>query len=277
MAIPRLSPKRGSMLLYVVLLIAAICMMLFTRECSSKRIGPRPDETAGGDTINVAIELSPNGLSLQGDTLSGEYYLMLRELFGSHGRPVKFHPYTRLEDALDWLREGKCRLVVGDIPVTADMRKNLIFVDHVGLDRQVLVQLLDSVSPDSAATATADGATPATDRRAIRNQFDLAGKRVHVAKSSPYVERLRNLSREIGDTIYIVEDSDYSAEQLVILTAVGEIPYAVVAKSIASRIAKQYPRLDHSVAISLNQFQSWALAPRDSMLRDTLNLWLESR
>lgn len=246
--------KKGMMGLYVILLAVALGVMLTARQCSTRRIGLRPDPVAGGDTLNVAIEISPKGLSLAGDTLSGEYYDVIRELCRRNDRPVKFHPYTRLEDALEWLRSGRCRLIVGDLPVTAEMRDNLIFVDPIGVDRQVLVQLADS--------------------NAVSNQFDLGGKTVHVPKESPYIQRLRNLSHEIGDTIYVVEDSDYSSEQLVILTALGEIPRAVVNRATAQSLAARYPRLDLTVAISFNQFQSWALAPGDTLLRDTLNLWL---
>lgn len=255
MGYKKLEVKKGAMALYVVLLAAALGLMLFARQCSTKRIGQRPDLVAGGDTLNVAIEISPTGLSLAGDTLSGEYYDLLREVCARHDQPVRFHPYTRLEDALSWLRDGRCRLIVGDLPVTAELRDRLIFVEPVGIDKQVLVQLADTSS-------------------SIKNQFDLAGKIVHVPKESPYIQRLRNLSHEIGDTIYIVEDADYSSEQLVILTAVGEIPRAVVNRSIAESLHGRYPDLDLSVDISFNQFQSWALHPRDSLLRDTLNLWL---
>ena len=61
-----------------------------------------------------------------------------------------------------------------------------------------------------------------------------------------------------------------------ILTALGEIPRAVVNRATAESFRDRYPSLDLSVNISFNQFQSWALAPRDSLLRDSLNLWLPS-
>lgn len=254
MAIRNLQQKKGSIYLYLALLIVAVALMVSIRGCSVKKIGPRPDGFAGGDTINVAIEVSPTGLSMHGDTLSGVYYDLIRQTFARHHRKVKFHPYTLLEDAVKWLQNGRCQMIVGDLPVTAEMRDSLIFVNPVGVDRQVLVQINDSL--------------------AIRNQFELAGKEVYVAKNSPFGQRLRNLAREIGDTIYVIEDSSYSAEQLVILTAVGEIPRAVVNRSAAETLAKRYPRLDLSVDISLSQFQSWALMPRDSLLRDSINVWL---
>ena len=66
---------------------------------------------AGGDTLNVAIEISPTGMSLAGDTLSGEYYDLIRKLCREHGVPVKFHPFTRPEDAVEWLHEQGYRVL----------------------------------------------------------------------------------------------------------------------------------------------------------------------
>lgn len=265
----RLPARKGHIWLYLILLVLAPTLMLMLRQCSSKRIGPRADLVAGGDTLNIAIEISPAGLDLSGDSLSGEYYNLLQRISAaapdSAPLPMRFLPFTRVEDALTWLDEGRCRLVVGDIPVTAELRNKYIFVDPVALDRQVLVQLRDTVTTDTLATGSS---------RFIHNQFELGGREVRVAKGSPYVQRLRNLSREIGDTIYVVEDAEYSPEQLAILTATGEVPLAVVSESTARSLAKNYPNLDYSVAISLKQFQAWLLLPADSLLRDRLNAML---
>ncbi|MDE7135294.1 MAG: glutamine ABC transporter substrate-binding protein, partial [Muribaculaceae bacterium] len=38
---------------------------------------------------------------------------------------------------------------------------------------------------------------------------------------------------------------------------------------------KKYPELDASLEISFNQFQSWVVAPRDSILRDSLNSFIQ--
>ena len=237
----RLEMKKGRLGVLVGALVAAIALMFAARQCSSGRIGERPDMFAGGDTLNVAIEISPTGMSLAGDTLSGEYYDLIRMLCREHGVPVKFHPFTRPEDAVEWLLSGRCRLLVGDIPVTAETRESFIFVDPVGLDRQVLVQLRDTTAlPDSVVAVTpADGEVELT--MAYRGY---------------------------------PQDEDYSSEQLVMLTALGKISMAVVSHATASALGRSYPLLDYSVPVSLNQFQSWALAPRDSVLRDSISAWL---
>lgn len=260
MALQRLQPRKGSLMLYIALLAAAVALMVSARQCSTKRIGPAPDNHAGGDTLNVAIEISPTSLSLSGDTLSGTYYDLLRQVCARHGQPLQFHPYTRFEDALQWLDEGRCRLIVGDLPVTAELRDRLIFLDPVAIDKQVLVQRVDTAGNVE-----------------VKTQFDLANRAVFISSNSPYIQRLRNLSREIGDTIYISENPDYSAEQLVVLTALGEIPMTVVSASTAKSLAPKYDNLDISVEISLNQFQSWALAPSDTILQKKLNSWLHEK
>lgn len=235
-----------------------IALMVMLRQCSMKKLGPRPDNIAGGDTVNVAIEISPMGVSMDGDSLSGVYYTKLNEIFARHNRPVRFHAFTRLEDAMEGLEAGKYQLVVADIPATAELKGRFLFVDPLGVDQQVLVQHRDTVSGNLR----------------IKSQIELGGDTVWVPKGSPFIPRLANLSKEIGDSIIVVEEPEYSSEQMVIMVALGEIPNVVVSRGVAEPLLATYPEIDASVGISFNQFQSWALSPRDSLLRDSLNVWL---
>lgn len=255
----KLPHKKGSASLYLLFLAASIGLMSMLKQCSAKTLPPRQDTIASGDTLNVAIEISPMGVTMHADTLSGTYYDMVRELCAAHNRPVMFHPFTQLETALEGLDKGKYQLVVSDIPATAHMKSKYIFINPVGLDKQVLIQRRDN-----------------SGNIRITNQFDLAKQSITVPIGSPFITRLENLSREIGDTIYIHLDSTYSSEQLIILAAIGEADNVVANARTAAPLLKRYPNLDGSLEISFNQFQGWALAPRDSMLRDTLNNWLSA-
>lgn len=254
----RLKPKSGQLGLSLLLLAGAVMLMVSVRQCSAPGLPPRNEEMAGGDTINVAIELSPMGVSLSGDTLSGVYYDLLGEVCRRHGLSVRFHPFTLLSTALDRLEEGKYRLVVSDIPATAEMKERFIFTDPVEVDRMVLAQLADSA-----------GNVP------VGNQVELAGKEVWLPKGSPALSRLSSLAREIGDTIIVRQDSLYSSEQLLILVANGERPNAAVSLAVAKEMKERYPRLDLSLGLSFNQFHSWALNPKDTLLRDSLSAWIK--
>ena len=113
-----LRPKYKSLAFYLTLLAAVVAAMIALRQCSAPRLASREDHAAGGDTLNVAIEISPGCVSFSGDSLTGPYYNMIRNAAAKMNRPLRFHPFTRLSDALEWLRDGKCRLVVADIPVS---------------------------------------------------------------------------------------------------------------------------------------------------------------
>ncbi len=250
-----LKPRRKTLAFYLVLLAGAVAAMIAVRQCSAPHLQQRVDQPAGGDTLNVAIEVSPICVSFAGDTLSGPYYDMICRAAARMERPLRFHPFTRLSDALQWLREGRCRLVVADIPITADLRRQYRFLEAADVDRLVLLQRTDSTGDLSVYTQT-----------------ELAGRTVWVPKGSPAMMRLHNLAREIGDTIIVREDPDYGAEQLAMLVHLGELEggLTVMSSEQAKASRARYPDLDASVEISLNQYRGWAMMPRDSLLLDSI-------
>lgn len=251
-------PIKGKLPLYMLLLIIAAGIMVMLRYCSHRTqlVG---DSKSGGDTIDVAIEISPISLSTRADTLGGFYYDLIRHIASSEGLSVKFIPFSQIDNALHSLEQGRYDVVIADLPVTTSMKEKYLFTDPITLDREVLVQIKDSVNGETRATT----------------QHDLRGDTVWIPAGSPFRDRLINLSHEIGDTIYIMEDPNYASEQLVMLVALGDIPRAVVNEQIAKSMTKQYPHLDLSVDISFTQFQSWAINKNRSDLRDSLNVWLK--
>lgn len=232
----------------LALLLIAVGAMWMLKVCSHPHgDGMRGDAPSGGDTIDVAIEYSPLTFYQLGDTIGGFDYDMMRVIGREGGIKFKFHPVSAIATALDGLRDGRYDIVVADAPSTAEMTDEFRFTEPAFLDRQVLVQRNDSAS-------------------VIGTALDLAGKRVWVPACSPAATRLANLAAEIGDSIRIMTDSLYGSEQLVILTATGEIDRAVVNERIARAMAADYPDLDISTGISFTQFQPWIMRRGDSVL-----------
>lgn len=248
-------PFRGRALLYVVLLVVALACMVMLRECSIFRSYRVPDRQASGDTIDVAIEYSPMSLYRYDDTLGGFNYDVIREIARQKGLPLKFHPLTNISQGLDGLDSHKYDILVADVARTTDMQDKVIFTEPSFLDKQVLVQLRDSV----------------TRKGRVRTQIDLGSDTIWVPKGSPAVSRLKNLSREIGRDIPVKESDEYGSEQLFMLTSLGQIPMAVVNEATALRLAKDYPQVDVSLGISFTQFQSWLIARDRSQLADSVN------
>ena len=119
----------------------------------------------------------------------------------------------------------------------------------------MLLQHVDSVSQDSLVTSV----------------LDLAGRHVWVSANTPIESRLRNLSSEIGDTIYVESTSEYGAEQLYLLTSAGEIPLSVVNERLAQALATDSDHVRIMTDVSFNQFQVWALRRDNNTLASQLD------
>ncbi len=209
-----------------------------------------------GDTLAVAIEMSPLTYTLENDTAEGFDYLMLRDIGRAHGIEMKFYPFTQLDRAFEQLREHKYDILVAYMPSTAALKEYFPLTNDVYIDRQVLVQRRDSTA-------------------AISSQEQLKGDTVWIAKGKPFKTRLTNMAAELGDTITVLTDPEHSSEHLAIMTALGQIKHAVVGSAVARRVGRKYPQLDINTPISLSQFQVWAVAPGDSTLLGKLNGWIE--
>ncbi len=207
--------------------------------------------------LRLVTDYTPLNYYLEGDTLIGFDYELAQLISHHSGLEVELYPEVGLLESFEGLDHARYDVVARQIPVTTTGTLKYHFTHPLQLNKQVLVQL----DNDS--------------NHLIKNQLDLAGKTLHMAANPTTRERIENLAQEIGDTIYINEDSLYGAEQLIMRVAKGEIPYLVCDRALALKMRKHYPKLDISTDISFNQFQSWALRSNSPQLLDSLNLWLD--
>ncbi len=244
----------------LLLLVGVAIAMAMLRQCSEShrqmRLGSAADLPSRGDTIDVAIDFSPISYYTDGDSVSGFNYDLLQLISHTIGMPVKFHPLTSLDDALAGLETGLYDLIAADIPVTLEYRKLFLFTEPVYLDRQVLVE-----HRDPADTAS----------RQVCSQLDLGHKNVWVVTNSPSESRLRNLAAEIGDTIFIHSNPDYSAELLFLMTSIGEIDYCVINEKVAKALEEENGKAVVSANISFTQFQAWAMRHDDQSLKNRID------
>lgn len=240
---------QSRLLLYILLIVITLGLMFSLKRCQHFKVAshtPVPD-----DTIRVAIQYAPGSFYMQGDSLGGIDYDALCSL----GLPYRLYPITNPTEGLNGLNEGRYDLVIADLPMIADSTSEYIFTKPVYVDRQVLVQRVDS------------GKEPA-----ITSVVQLAGDTVCVAENSPMAARLENLSKEIGAPIFISERSATSEKLLIELAnGLDNVNYAVVNESVAENMAADYPNLNYSVAVSLNQFQPWILRKDRQALCDSIN------
>lgn len=251
---------KGHMPLLLIVIAGVLVAIGVCRHCSAgdTTLAYRYKKPSG-DTLAVAIEMSPLTYSFRNDTAEGFDYELLRNIAQKHGRVAQFFPVGELEEAFEGLYDGKYDILVASMPSTKTLKRFFAVTDPVYIDRQVLVQLGDSTSEGYISSAE-----------------QLMSDTVWMVEGAPFGTRLKNLAKELGDSVYICSSKGNSAENLAMLTALGQIPRAVVSEAAARRIAVDYPQLDISTPVSLSHFQCWAVAPGDSVLLDSLNKWLEA-
>lgn len=256
----KLETIKGKVPVLVAILIIVLAFIWLAGRCSHNLTSTITNEylRPGGDTISVAIEMSPMSYVFNGDTAAGFDYEMLRDIAAEHSLNIKFQPFAPLDYAYDGLRRGDFDIIVASVPSSSDTGYDLAYTDDIYIDRQVLVCRKDTTG----------------EKTDIPAQMSLLSDTVWVTESSPFKTRLVNISHELGDTIFIQSSPDYSSEHLVILVALGEIRQAVVNESVARRIAVDYPNIDISIPVSLNQFQPWIVTKSNPQLLDSLNIWI---
>lgn len=255
--------SRRLLVLYFVLLVVVLFTMgqlFWVRRQVEGQAFRDFQQIRDEGVLRVVTEYSPTDYYIKGDTVLGFQYELCQAISDLSGMEVQIRLEASLATSFELLANRQVDVIAQNIPVTTDNKEAFLFIDPIVLNCQVLIQR----KPTSRET----------DSTLIRNQLDLAGKTVYIPKDSPAKLRLRNLEREIGDTIYVVEDEVYSSEQLIIMVAKGDIDYAVCDQHIAAYMKKELPEIDDQTNISFTQFQSWAVRKECVELRDSLNHWL---
>lgn len=254
-----LSNKYGQLFLYITLLVAVLILMFGTKRCvSSLPLDALSHGDSQGDTLDVALVYGPLSYYLYADTLGGINYDLLRLMEKDLKRPVKMWPVASVDEALSKLEKGTYD-VYASIAADRALKERFLSTQSVFLDRMVLLQLADGEG-----------------NVRINSALDFNSDTIHVAKGSPAVVRLANLSKESDAQIVVLEEEDLSEEYLCMKVATGEIGMAVVNEATAKALHKVYPRLSFSNPVSFTQFQVWLLPKTSGEDLKVIDHWLDS-
>jgi ABC-type amino acid transport substrate-binding protein len=240
----------------------SLSAILFKPEPQANEPAPRSyEEIIRSGVLRAVTEYNSISYHAQADSIGGLHYELLQAFAESKGLKTEITPEMSVEKRIEGIQLGIYDLLANNVLISSERKDSLLFTSPILLSRQVLVQRKP---------------TEMNDQNYINSLLDLAGKTVHVVKESPSILRIRNLSNEIGDTIYIDEIEKYGQEQLLAMVAAGDIDYAVCDESIALTAANDLPRLDFETTISFTQFYSWGVNKENTILLDSLNAWLDS-
>ncbi len=203
----------------------------------------------------------------RGQPMGYEYELIQR--FGDFlGLPVDLVIAQDIDQMIQLLNDGEGDLIAYRLTVNSERRERVDFSRALYFTRQVLVQRKPQDWQELPRRQL--------EAKLIRNPVELDGAQIHVRKGAAYAARMRNLEREIGGRIEIVEaEAHIPTEELIAMVADGSIDYTVADEDIARLIGGYYSNLDVNTAVGLEQQISWAVRHDAPQLLSAINRWLE--
>jgi len=204
----------------------------------------------------------------KGQPMGYEYDLLKR--FAKHlDVRLEISVSNDLDTMFQRLMDGEVDLIAHGLTITNSRKEKFAFSEYLYLTHQVLVQR----KPQNWRKL----GWSKLQSSLIHDPIELIGDTVSVRANSSYLDRLVNLSDEIGGIIHIdTLSGDLSTDRIIEMVANGEIKYTFADNNIASINASYYPELDVSVPVSFSQRMAWALRPNSPELERNLNDWIKT-
>lgn len=255
----------------LILFLVASCAPVKKEKKRSDTITVSRDlkEIKNDGTLKVLTIYSGTSYFLYRGRAMGFEYDLVKRFADYMGVDLEIKVSNNIDSLLYQLNRGDVDLVAHGLTITTERKQKVDFTDYLYLTHQVLVQK----KPDNWRKMK----WSSVERSLVHDAIELIGDTVSVRANSSYVQRLKNLSREIGGKIFIdTIRGNYSTDKIIKMVVDGEIKYTVADNNIASINASYYPILDIDVPISFSQRNAWAVRSTSPELKKAVNEWLES-
>jgi membrane-bound lytic murein transglycosylase F len=226
------------------------------------------DKILADGKLRAILKNSPTGYFIYKGNPMGFEYELLNRFCMQHKLILEVILESDVEKCFGMLNDGKCDVIAHNLTITKERQKEVEFTIPQYEVRHMLVQRL----PENYSQLKEHE----IERMLIRDPVDLIGKQIHVRKNSSYVQRLKNLSQEMGADILIIEEfGDIQTEELISMVADGEINYTIADEDIARITATYYSNIDVNTPLSFPTRIAWAVRKNSPGLLIQLNEWLQ--
>lgn len=248
---------KKKILVFILALISVVVLIFVMQKGDSKQKRPDFKAILAAGRITVVSDDSPLGFKTSNDSVYGFQYEIMKAFADKYELELQFTLENDYEQAMSGLQDGDFDIYADFIPVYAGLKDYVLFSSPLKKSRLVLVQRLDSLNTNT-----------------INKQYELGRDTIYVVENSPYITRIRNLSEEIADTIYIVEIEDASTEKLVEMVSQSKIKNTICLENEAQVLKSKYSNIDISLAVGFKQQHAWAMNKKSVVLAEKINEFL---
>lgn len=242
-----LRPRHTSLIVYTCLLAVTIAGMHFIRRCSGgsdyeKRI------------LRVAIVNSPLSYHLEGDSIDGINYVMLKNFANANGMNLSFSPVLDIDDAFSGLQSGRYD-ILASYPVEPQLSDRFSTTDPVYIDRLTLLTRCDRNEADVPVT-------------------NLDIDTINILKNSPARIEIAKLSKRLSRQIAVNEHVQFSNSY--ILNNLGKPGFRFAIVSSTDWPDDTGNDINIRSGPGFSQFHVWYVRKEDHPLSHKLDNWLDS-
>lgn len=257
-----------------------ICLLPVLIGCGSGSKNDHSDDDSAGEQFDADLNaikargklraMTAYGATsyflYRGQPMGFEYELLKR--FANHlDVDLEIVVSRDLDSLIYALESGEVDVLAHGLTITTDRQKRIAFTDHLYQSHQVLVQR----KPDNWRSMHWSKLQASL----IHDPIQLLGDTISVRRNSSYMQRLRNLSQEMGGEIVIdTLPGHLSTEEIIHMVANAKIKYTVADDNLASINASYFPNLHAELPISFSQRMAWAVHREATDLLEVINEWI---
>jgi membrane-bound lytic murein transglycosylase F len=253
--------------------ISLVFLILLFTSCENrqqeftKKVYPTLAELKKEGKLTAITSYSPTSYFLYRGTPMGFEYELLTRYADYLGVELDLRITDNIDSMFCYLQTDSIDLAAHGFTITTDRKDIVDFTDYLYLTHQVLVQR----KPENWRQIS----WSSLQRHLKHDAIELIGDTVSVRINSSYLQRLANLSSEIGGEIIIdTLPGNLSTDEIIKMVVDNKIKYTIADDNIAKINASYYPELDVSVPISFSQRVAWALNKNSDSLKISFNKWL---
>jgi membrane-bound lytic murein transglycosylase F len=259
--------------MYTKLIITILISLLLLLNCGSEELPEEESKEKAKKAVRTKLVALTgyNAYSYfiyKGQPMGFDYELV-RKLADNLHLQLELRIVNDISEMFRLVNSGEGDIIVFNLTITRDRLAEVDFTNSYNSIKQVLVQR----KPDNWEKMRLDR----IEKQLIRDPVDLIGKTIVVRSNSSYLERVHNLSNEIGGNILILEaEPELTTEDLIAMVASGEIEYTISDDNVANLNEANLRNIDVSTPVSLSQRIAWAVKKSDNELLNSVNEWMDS-
>ena len=249
----------------MVRITAYILLFLFLFSCQhgKKEKNPELNDLESikkkGELTVLTLYSSTSYFLYRGEEMGYEYEL-IKQFAESEGLKTQIVVAENIGKLVEMLQKGEGDIIAYDIPITGDLKDQLLYCGPEIITPQILIQRIEK------------------NKTLLRNVTELVGKDIYVEKDSKYETRINNLNNELGGgiKIHLMNKDTIITEDLIEMVANGKIDYTLADNNIARLKKTYYNNIDIKLNISFPQRSAWAVRTNEPELAKAVDKWAEN-